>query len=91
VCRTSDSGPPEKAASIIAVERPADRLVFERAINPVGHRAHLLPQFRFDDVFAPRANLLGEQGGGFALDRSQFHRRRGTGWHFRRGSDAGSV
>jgi nitroalkane oxidase len=72
VCRTDESGPPEKAASIIAVERPVDGLVFERAINPVGHRAHLLPQFRFDDVFVPRANLLGEQGGGFALTTASF-------------------
>jgi nitroalkane oxidase len=72
VCRTAESGPPEKAASIIAVERPADGLVFERAIDPVGHRAHLLPQFRFDDVFVPRANLLGEQGGGFALTTASF-------------------
>jgi nitroalkane oxidase len=72
VCRTDESGAPEKAASIIAVERPADGLVFERAINPVGHRAHLLPQFRFDDVFVPRANLLGEQGGGFALTTASF-------------------
>jgi alkylation response protein AidB-like acyl-CoA dehydrogenase len=72
VCRTDESGPPEKAASIIAVERPVDGLVFERAINPVGHRAHLLPQFRFDDVFVPRANLLGEQGGGFALTAASF-------------------
>ena len=72
VCRTDESGPPEKAASIIAVERLADGLVFERAINPVGHCAHLLPQFRFDDVFVPRANLLGEQGGGFALTTASF-------------------
>ena len=39
---------------------------------PVGHRTHFLPQFRFDDVFAPHANLLGEQGGGFALTAASF-------------------
>jgi nitroalkane oxidase len=72
LCRTDASGPPENAASIIAIERPAAGFVFEHAIDPVGHRAHLLPQFRFDDVFAPRANLLGEQGGGFALTTASF-------------------
>jgi butyryl-CoA dehydrogenase len=72
VCRTGTSGPPEKAASIIVVEGPVPGFVSERAIDSVGHRTHLLPQFRFDDVFAPRVNLLGEQGGGFALTAASF-------------------
>jgi len=72
VCRTAASGPPERAASIIAVERPAAGFVFEHAIESIGHRAHLLPQFRFDDVLAPRANLLGEEGSGFALTSASF-------------------
>ena len=72
VCRTDASGPPETAASIIAVERPAAGIVLERVIDPVGHRAHLLPQFRFEDVSVPHANLLGERGGGFALTAASF-------------------
>jgi nitroalkane oxidase len=72
VCRTDASGPPEKTASIIAVERPAAGFVFEHAIDPVGHRAHLLPQFRFDNVSAPGGNLLGELGGGFSLMTASF-------------------
>ena len=72
VCRTDASGPPESAVSIIAVQRPAAGFVFEHAIDSLGHRAHLLPQFRFDDVFAPRANLVGEEGGGFALTTASF-------------------
>ena len=72
VCRTDASGPPEKAASIIVVEGPAAGFVFERAIDSVGHRTHFLPQFRFDDVYAPHANLLGEQGGGLALTTASF-------------------
>jgi butyryl-CoA dehydrogenase len=32
----------------------------------------LLPQFRFDDVFAPRTNLVGEEGGGLALTTASF-------------------
>jgi hypothetical protein len=38
--------------SIIAVERPAPGIVFERAIESVGHRAHLTPQFGFENVSA---------------------------------------
>ena len=72
VCRTDALAPPESAVSIIAVERPAAGFVFEHAIDSLGHRAHLLPQFRFDDVFAPRANLVGEEGGGFALTTASF-------------------
>ena len=72
VCRTSDSAPPDRAASIIAVERPAAGFVFEHAVESVGHRAHLLPQFRFEEVLAPRANLVGEEGGGFALTSASF-------------------
>jgi alkylation response protein AidB-like acyl-CoA dehydrogenase len=59
--------PPEKAMSIIAVECPASGIVFERAIDSVGHRAHLTPQFGFENVSVPRHNLLGEEGNGLAL------------------------
>src|ERR1700733_7069538 len=46
LCRTDSDARPEQGISIILVERPASGLVFERAIDSVGHRAHLLPQFR---------------------------------------------
>jgi len=72
VCRTAPDAPPEKAISIIAVERPASGIVFERAIESVGHRAHLTPQFGFENVSAPRHNLLGEEGGGLALTAASF-------------------
>ena len=72
VCRTAPDAPPEKAISIIAVERPAPGIVFERAIESVGHRAHLTPQFGFENVSAPRHNLLGEEGGGLALTAASF-------------------
>src|SRR6202166_4724502 len=61
VCRTDADAPPDKAISIIAVERPAPGIVFERAIDSVGHRAHLTPQFGFENVSAPRHNLLGQE------------------------------
>jgi nitroalkane oxidase len=72
VCRTAPDAPPEKAISIIVVERPASGIVFERAIESVGHRAHLTSQFGFENVSAPRHNLVGEQGGGLALTAASF-------------------
>ena len=72
VCRTDADAPPDKAISVIAVERPAHGIVFERAIDSVGHRAHLTPQFGFEDVAAPRHNLLGQEGGGLALSAASF-------------------
>ena len=67
VCRTNPDAPPDKAISIIAVERPTPGIVFERAIDSIGHRAHLTPQFGFKNVAAPRHNLLGQEGSGLAL------------------------
>jgi len=72
VCRTDPGAPPEKAMSIIAVERPASGIVFERAIDSVGHRAHLTPQFGFENVSVPRHNLLGEEGAGLTLTAASF-------------------
>src|SRR6202166_2971216 len=54
LCRTDPGAPPEKAISIIAVEGLAAGIVFERAINAIGHRAHLIPQFGFRNVATPR-------------------------------------
>ena len=72
VCQTDPAAPPEKAISVIAVERPVGGIVFERAINSIGHRAHLTPQFAFKDVATPRHNLLGQEGGGLVLSAAAF-------------------
>ena len=72
VCRTDASAPPERGVSIIAVEGPSSGIAFERAINAIGHRAHLVPQFRLQNVTASRANLLGQEGGGLALTAGAF-------------------
>jgi butyryl-CoA dehydrogenase len=63
---------PDKAISVIVVERPAPGVVFERAIDSVGHRAHLTPLFGFENVSTPRSNLLGEEGNGLALAAASF-------------------
>lgn len=72
VCRTEARSPQNSGISIIAVEAPSEGIKFERAIDAVGHRAHLLPQWSFKDVSAPRANLLGRQGDGLALVTGAF-------------------
>src|SRR6516164_337550 len=64
VCRTDPAAPPEKAISIIAVEGPVTGVVFERAIDTIGHRAHLVPQFGLQNVRTPHRNLLGQEGSG---------------------------
>ena len=56
----------------MVVERPASGLGFERAIDAVGHRAHLLPQFNLKGVSVSRDNVLGSLGGGLALTAACF-------------------
>src|SRR6202044_1932620 len=58
--------------SIIAVEEPASGVEFGRAIDSIGHRAHLVPVFSLKDVVAPRQNLLGTEGGGLTLAMGAF-------------------
>lgn len=72
VCRTDPAAPPDAAISIIAVEGPVTGLVFERAIDTIGHRAHLVPQFGFENVATPYHNLLGQEGSGLALTAAAF-------------------
>jgi len=72
LCRTDPHAPPERGISVILVERPASGLVFGRAIDSVGHRAHLLPQFGFEAVSVPSGNILGSLGGGLALTAACF-------------------
>ena len=72
VCRTDSAAAPEAGISIFAVEGPIKGLVFERAIDTVGHRAHLVPQFGFQNVATPHQNLLGQEGSGLALTAGAF-------------------
>jgi butyryl-CoA dehydrogenase len=72
VCRTDPTAAPDAAISIIAVEGPVKGLVFERAIDTIGHRAHLVPQFGFQNVATSRHNLLGQEGSGLVLTAAAF-------------------
>jgi alkylation response protein AidB-like acyl-CoA dehydrogenase len=72
LCRTDPDAPPERGISVMVVERPASGLAFERAIDSVGHRAHLLPQFNLNGVSVSRDNVLGSLCGGLALTAACF-------------------
>jgi len=72
VCRTDPDAPPESGISVIAVSGPAEGIVLDRAIDSVGHRAHLQPQFRLIDVHTPADHLIGPRGGGKALAEACF-------------------
>jgi len=72
LCRTDPDVPPERGISVLVVERPTPGIVLERAIDSVGHRAHLLPCFQLEGVSVPRDNVLGSLGGGFALTAACF-------------------
>ncbi|MFO1109075.1 MAG: acyl-CoA dehydrogenase [Bradyrhizobium sp.] len=72
VCRTDPAAAPDAAISVIAVEGPVKGLVFERAIDTIGHRAHLVPQFSVENVVTPQHNLLGQQGSGLVLTMGAF-------------------
>jgi len=72
VCRTDPAAPPGAAISVIAVEGPARGIVFERAIDTIGHRAHLVPELSLQNVATPHNNLLGQQGSGLALTAGAF-------------------
>jgi nitroalkane oxidase len=74
VCRTSTdpASPSDRALSVITVPRPARGFIYDGAIDTLGHRGHLAPAFRFDNVRVPRANLLGQIGAGKALIEGSF-------------------
>lgn len=67
VCRTDRDAAPDRAVSVIAVQGPAKGVVLDHAIEAVGHRAHLQPQYRLDHVRVPAGNVIGEVGAGQAL------------------------
>src|SRR5258708_34093115 len=60
VCRTDPAAPPERAISIIVVEGPAPGIVFERAINSIGHRAHLGRHCALQSGTTPLHNFAGQ-------------------------------
>lgn len=72
VCRTDPAAPPASGISVLCVSRPMPGLVVERYIDAVGHRAHLLPRFRFENVRVPRDQVVGPVGGGVRIIDASF-------------------
>ncbi|MUM08990.1 acyl-CoA dehydrogenase [Mycobacterium sp. CBMA 213] len=74
VCRTAQdpATAPENAFSVIVVPKQESGIVLEEAFDTLGHRGHLTPRFRFDNVRVPRENVVGEVGGGKALVEASF-------------------
>jgi nitroalkane oxidase len=72
VCRSDPDAPSERAISVIAVPRPAKGIVLERVADLMGHRAHLTPRFRLDQVRVPKGNVIGRIGGGLELVEMSF-------------------
>lgn len=72
VCRTDPDAPTDQAISVIVVPGPAPGIALDRAIDSVGHRAHLQPEYRLNGVRVPAENLLGEAGRGKALIEACF-------------------
>lgn len=72
VARTDATAPPAAGISVIAVPRPARGIVVEGYIDALGHRAHLLPRFRLEDVRVPLDHVIGPVGGGMAIVDASF-------------------
>lgn len=68
VCRTS--GP--DGLSVLAVPRPERGLTLVKAVDTVGHRAHLVPRFRLDGVRVPLDHVVGGAGQGRAVVDASF-------------------
>lgn len=64
MCRTGEDGP--KGISTLVVENGSEGLSFGAAEHKMGWKAQPTAQVQFDDCTVPAANLLGEEGKGFA-------------------------
>ena len=72
VARTDLEGPPAESLVVIAVPRPEAGLNVIGAFDTIGHRAHLVPQVRYEGVRVPAGNALGEPGSGLGLTEMTF-------------------
>lgn len=64
MCRTGDDGP--RGVSAMIIEDGAEGLSFGGLEDKMGWRAQPTAQVQFDDAKVPAANLIGEEGRGFA-------------------------
>lgn len=72
VCCTDPDAEPEQRLSVLLVPKPERGLSTEACPETLGHRAHLTPRFRFDQVRVPLDHVVGGVGGGKALVEASF-------------------
>jgi nitroalkane oxidase len=72
VCRAGDDPDPRRSTAALLVPGPIAGLTVTEVLEPLGHRAHLLPRFSLTDVRVPAANLLGEVGDGLGIVAASF-------------------
>lgn len=77
VARTSDA-PGHKGISLLLVEGDAEGVRRGRNLDKLGHKSADTSELFFDDVRVPRENLLGNEGGGFAVLMSELPQERLT-------------
>ena len=83
VCRTDPDAAPDKAISIIAVERPTPGIVFERVIDCVGHARASHAAVWFQECRRAATQFAGAGRQRPCTDCSQFYRDRCFGRYFR--------
>ena len=72
VCRTGDDPDPRRSTAVLLVPGPIGGLTITEVLEPLGHRAHLLPRFSLTDVRVPSSHLLGEVGDGLGIVATSF-------------------
>jgi butyryl-CoA dehydrogenase len=72
VCRAGDDPDPRRSLALLLVPGPIQGLVVTEILEPLGHRAHLLPRFSLVDVRVPNTNLVGEVGDGLGIVGAAF-------------------
>ena len=72
VCRAGDAPEPRHSLAVLLVPGPIQGLKITEILEPLGHRAHLLPRFSLVDVRVPDANLVGEVGDGLDIVGAAF-------------------
>jgi len=72
VCRTGDDPDPRRSTAVLLLPGPIEGLRITEVLEPLGHRAHLLPRFSLTDVRVPATNLLGEVGDGLGIVAASF-------------------
>jgi butyryl-CoA dehydrogenase len=72
VCRAGDDPDPHRSTAVLLVPGPIEGLTIIGVLEPLGHRAHLLPRFSLTDVHVPDEDLLGEVGDGLGIVAAAF-------------------